>query len=338
MKLGVKKNPRPVRARQLKSRFFTAGAGEFVMWSRSAAERAERVVAVAVIVGVMGGAALGQAPAGPSRPEQSRKDFHFAVGPHAGISVTNPYGSISVKPSSSSMVMVNAVLHSDKVEVDNNQSGNRVDIQSHLLAGADQETGQVDYEILVPADASVTLHSSMGSLHAEKLHGDVSLEGAGADVDVRDISDAHVHVKTMNGSVNLDNIKNGHVEVDSLSGAVTLHSVNGALVQVVSTSGRINYVGDFGNSGEYRLTSHSGDIDATIPEWTSADVSARSVRGQVQDDIPLQPKTHTWYSMDMEKGRAFAGTMGRVAMSSTVVLRTFSGKIHLRKRSEKQSQ
>jgi negative regulator of sigma E activity len=62
------------------------------------------------------------------------------------------------------------------------------------------------------------------------------------------------------------------------------------------------------------------------------------VRGQVQDDIPLQPKSHTWYSVDMEKGRAFAGTMGRVAMSSTVVLRTFSGKIHLRKRSEKQSQ
>jgi len=61
-----------------------------------------------------------------------------------------------------------------------------------------------DYEILVPADASVTLHSSTGTLHAEKLHGDVSLEGPGADVDVRDISDAHVHVKTMNGSVNLD--------------------------------------------------------------------------------------------------------------------------------------
>ena len=35
-------------------------------------------------------------------------------------------------------------------------------------------------------------------------------------MDVRDISDAHVHVKTMNGPVNLDNIQNGHVEVDSL--------------------------------------------------------------------------------------------------------------------------
>jgi DUF4097 and DUF4098 domain-containing protein YvlB len=265
---------------------------------------------------------------------ESKKEFHYTVGPKAGVSVMNPYGSISVRPSTNNMVVVNAVLHSDKVEVDNSQTGNRVDIQSHLLAGADAESGRVDYEVLVPSDASVTLHSSTGSLHAEKLHGDVSLEGPGATVDVRDVSDAHVHVKTMNGPVTLNNIQNGHVEVDSLSGDVTLTGVNGPLVQVVSTSGRINYIGDFGNSGEYRLTSHSGDIEATIPEWTSADVVAHSVRGEVHDDIPLQPKTHTWFPVD--KGRAFAGTMGRVAVSSTVVLRTFSGKIHLRKRSEKQ--
>jgi len=265
---------------------------------------------------------------------ESKKEYHFTVGRRAGVSVMNPYGSISVKPSLNNTVVVNAVLHSDKVEVDKNQNGNRVDIQSHLLDGADADSGRVDYEVMVPADASITLHSSTGSLHAEKLHGDVNLEGAGATVDVRDVSDAHVHVKTMNGPVNLDNIQNGHVEVDSLSGEVTMREVNGPLVQVVSTSGKINYIGDFGNSGEYRLSSHSGDIEATIPEWTSADVSARSVRGEVHDDIPLQPKYHVWFPVD--KGRAFAGTMGRVAVSSTVVLRTFSGKIHLRKRSEKQ--
>jgi DUF4097 and DUF4098 domain-containing protein YvlB len=265
---------------------------------------------------------------------ETKKELRFTVGPKAGVSVSNPYGSISVKPSTGNVVVVNAVLRSDKVEIDQNQTGNRVDIQSHLLAGADADSGRVDYEVLVPPDASVTLHCSTGSIHAEKLRGDVTLEGAGAAVDVRDVSDAHVHVKTMNGAVNLDNIQNGHVEVDSLSGDVTMRSVTGPLVQVVSTSGRINYIGDFGNSGEYRLTSHSGDIEATVPEWTSADVSARSVKGEVHDDIPLQPKSHTWFPMD--KGRAFAGTVGRVAVSSTVILRTFSGKIHLRKRTDKQ--
>jgi DUF4097 and DUF4098 domain-containing protein YvlB len=264
---------------------------------------------------------------------QSRREYRFNVGAKATVSVNNPFGSISVKPSSGSMVVVAALLHSDKVEVDNTQTGNHVDVQSHLLNGADAQSGRVDYEVFVPVDASVTLHSSTGPLHAEKLHGDVTMEGAAATVDVRDLSDAHVHVKTLNGPVTLTNVQDGHVEVDSLSGAVTLDRVNGPLVQVVSTSGNINYFGDFGDGGEYRLTSHSGDIEATVPDYTSADVTARSVRGEVHDDIPLQPKAHPWFPI--KAGRDFMGSMGRAAVSSTVMLRTFSGKIHLRKRSEK---
>ncbi len=264
---------------------------------------------------------------------ETHKEFRFNVGPRAGISVNNPYGSVSVKPSTGNAVVVNATLSSDKVEVDNNVVGNRVELQSHLLPGSDAQTGRVDYEILVPPDASITLHSSTGTLHAEKLHGDVTLEGAAATVDLRDLSDAHIHVKTLNGPVTLTNVQDGHVEVDSLSGNVTLNSVNGPLVQVISTSGGISYTGDFGDRGEYRLTSHSGDIDAIVPDSTSADVSARSVRGEVHDDIHLQPKQHT--SFVVKEGSAFWGTMGRATVASTVVLRSFNGKIHLRKRSAK---
>lgn len=261
---------------------------------------------------------------------ETHKELRFTVGPRAGVSVNNPYGSVSVKPSTGNLVLINAVISSDRVEVDNALVGNRVEIESHLLPGADAQSGRVDYEILAPADASITLHSSSGTLRAEKLHGDVSLEGAAATVDVRDITSAHVHVKTLNGPVTLTNVQDGHVEIDSLSGNVTLRSVNGPLVQVVSTSGGISYIGDFGDHGDYRFTSHSGDIEAVVPDSTSADVTARSVRGEVHDDIPLQPKQHT--SFVLKEGVALWGTMGRAAVSSTVVLRSFNGKIHLRKR------
>jgi DUF4097 and DUF4098 domain-containing protein YvlB len=283
-----------------------------------------KLVAVGAVVGAM---TVGTLVA------ETHKELHFNVGPKAGITVNNPYGSISVKPSSGNTVTVNATLSSDKVEIDSDQVGNRVEIQSHLLPGANEQSGHVDYEILVPADASVSLHSSTGPLRAERLHGDMTLEGAAALVDVRDITNAHVHVKTLNGPVTLTNVIEGHVEVDSLSGAITLNRVTGPLVQVISTSGGINYIGDFGDSGEYRLTSHSGDIEATVPDTTSADVSASSVRGEVHDDIPLQPKAHS--SFIVRQGSAFVGTMGRAAVSSTVVLRSFSGKIHLRKRTAK---
>jgi DUF4097 and DUF4098 domain-containing protein YvlB len=264
---------------------------------------------------------------------QSRKEYRFNVTAKAGVSVNNPFGSISVKPSSGYIVVISAMLYSTKVEVDNGQSGNRVEIQSHLLPGADAESGRVDYEILVPADASITLRTSTGPLHVERMHGDMTLESNDAPVDVRDVSNAHVHVKTLNGPVTVTNVQQGHVEVDSLSGEVTLERVSGPLVQVISTSGKINYSGDFGGVGEYRLTSHSGDIEAVVPESTSADVSVHSVKGEVHDEIPLHPKQHTAYPTD--KANAFVGTMGQPALSSTVVLRSFSGKIQLRKRSAK---
>ena len=282
-----------------------------------------RTIRLAVIGGMLAGTLIAQ----------SRKEYRFNVGAKAGISVNNPYGAISVKPSPGNTVVVSAVLASDKVEVDSSQTDNRVDIQSHLLTGADADSGHVDYEILVPSDCSVSLRSTTGPMRAEGLHGDMTLEGVAALVDVHDVSNAHVHVKTLNGPVNLTNVLEGHVEVDSLSGAITLNRVSGPLVQVISTSGGISYTGDFGDGGEYRLTSHSGDIEATVPEYTSADVSARSVKGEVRDDIPLQPKQHT--SFIVKEGSAFVGTMGKAAASSTVVLRSFSGKIHLRKRAAK---
>jgi DUF4097 and DUF4098 domain-containing protein YvlB len=263
----------------------------------------------------------------------THKEYHFNMGSKSRVSVNNPYGSISVKPSTGNVVVVNALLYSDKVEVDNNQTGNHLEVQSHLLSGADAESGRVDYELLVPTDASITLHSSTGPLHAERLHGDMTMEGSAAAVDIRDVSNSHVHVKTLNGPVTLKNVQNESVEVDSLSGPVTLQQVTGPLVQVISTSGSITYAGDFGSSGEYRLTSHSGDIEAIVPETTSADVSARSVKGEVHDDIPLQPKAHAYFPT--QQGKAFMGTMGRASVSSTVVLRSFSGKIHLSKSSAK---
>jgi DUF4097 and DUF4098 domain-containing protein YvlB len=258
---------------------------------------------------------------------EGRKEFHFTVGPKAVISITNQFGPISVKPGAGSQVIINAVLHSDQIEIDQTQSGSRVDILSHLLSDANADTGRVDYEVTVPADASVTLRSSTGVLHAEGLHGDVSLEGSQANVEVRDISDAHVHVRTLNGSVALTHIRNGHVEVTSVSGDVVLNSVNGPLVQVNSTSGKIRYEGDFANSGEYMLTSHSGDIEASAPSDASIDVTARSVRGKVENDFLLEPK-HTPFVV--KAGSAFAGTMNKAA--SSVRLFSFSGKIHLKKR------
>jgi hypothetical protein len=259
--------------------------------------------------------------------ETTRKEIHFKVGRRSSISIVNQYGPISVKAGPGKRVMVTAILYSGKVEIDQSKRGNRISVLSHLLDGADADSGRVDYEVVVPADASVTLHSTTGPLHVEKLHGDVTLEGSTATVDVRDMISAHVHIKTLNGPVTLTNLSDGYVEVTSVSGDVALNAVNGAQVHVNSSSGKIHYDGDFGEAGQYSLTSHSGDIEAIAPSYASIEVVARSVQGRVENDFPLEPE-HT--SFVARAGSAFAGTVGKAA--SSVKLLSFSGKIHLKKR------
>jgi DUF4097 and DUF4098 domain-containing protein YvlB len=261
--------------------------------------------------------------------ETTRKEMHFKVGRRASVSIVNQYGPVSVKPGAGKRVMVTAIVYSGKVEVDQSKRGNRVSIVSHLLEGADADSGRVDYEVLVPADASVTLHSTTGPLHVEKVHGDVILESSTATVDVRDVSTGRVHIKTLNGPVTLTNVSDGYVEITSVSGDVALHTVNGKSVHVNSSTGKIHYDGDFGQGGQYSLTSHSGDIEAIAPAYASIEVVARSVQGKVDNDFRLEPE-HT--SFVPRAGSAFAGTVGNAA--SSVNLLSFSGKIHLKKREQ----
>ena len=77
---------------------------------------------------------------------ETRQEYRFAVGTKANVTVDTQYGSISVKPGNANQVVVVAVIHSDKAEVDNSQKGNRIEIESHLLQGANDQNGRVDYE------------------------------------------------------------------------------------------------------------------------------------------------------------------------------------------------
>ena len=259
---------------------------------------------------------------------ETRKEYRFSVAPRAIVSVSTEYGAISVKPGSAGLVLVVAVLRSDKVDVDTSQKANRVEIDTLLHKGADEANGRVDYELMVPPDTTLSLHSSTGPLTAERLQGDLEFEGTAAPVTIRSVGHGHVHVKTMSGLISLTDVHSAHVEITSISGDVVLQSVTGPLVQVNSGSGKISYDGDFGSGGDYRFSTHTGDIEALVPPDASADFSAHSLRGDVHNDLPLKPRDHIRSSW--AAGSSFVGTVGKAA--SEVVLRSLSGKIRLKQR------
>jgi hypothetical protein len=256
-----------------------------------------------------------------SAAAQEKREFTYNVGPRAVVSITNNYGPITVKPSRNRQVVVETVSHSDAVGLVNEQHGDRIELRA---ISSRPGTDLVDYTVLVPVDAFVSLRSSDGTLRAQGLRGDVILEAAAASVEVTDISDAHLHVKTLSGPITLTDIRNSHLDIHSVSGNVTIRNVTGPSVEVNSGSGRISYQGDPGSTGEYLLTSHSGDLDISIPASALVDIRARSIKGQSDPDFPIA------------NGFSAAGTGNLLLKPGTVTgsrfdLRSFRGKIRLKR-------
>src|SRR5882724_3368185 len=273
---------------------------------------------VVIVVSLLALTAAAQNAASQSK---DKKEFTYSVGPRAVVSITNNYGPITVKPSGGRQVVIETVSHSDAVSLVNEQHGDRIELRSMSTR---QGTNLVDYTVLVPADAFVSLRSSDGTLRAQGLRGDVLLEAAAASVEVTDISDAHLHIRTLTGPISLTDIRDSHLDIHSVSGNVTIRNVTGPSVEVNSGSGRISYQGDPGSTGEYLLTSHSGDLDISIPASALVDIRAHSIKGQSDPDFPIA------------NGFSAAGTGNVLLKPGTVTgsrldLRSFRGKIRLKR-------
>ena len=249
---------------------------------------------------------------------QERKEFRYTVGPKAIVSITNNYGAITVKPSTNNQVVATTVSYSDAVTLENDQRGNRIDLRANSRR---QGSNLVDYTVFVPADAFVSVRSFDGKLHVQGLRGDVILEGATGTVEVTDIGNAHLHVKTLSGQVNLTDIRDSHVDVRSVSGNVNIRNVSGLSLEVNSGSGRITYKGDPGAAGEYRLMSHSGDLEVSIPASVPVEIKAHSLKGEC-DEALLNAGTlpGTGGSLLLKPG---------IVIVSRFVLRSFRGKIRV---------
>jgi DUF4097 and DUF4098 domain-containing protein YvlB len=252
---------------------------------------------------------------------QEKKEFRYFVGSKAIISTTNNYGSITVKRSGNNQVVVTTVSYSDAVTFENEQHGNRIDLRASSMH---QGSSLVNYTVVVPADAFVTLRSSDGKLHAEGLRGDVVLEGMTGTVEATDISNAHLHVKTLSGRVSLSDIRDSHVDIHSVSGNIDIHNVSGLSLEVNSTSGRITYEGDPGTAGEYLLTTHSGDLEVSIPASARVEIKARSLKGESDQGLPSTD------SVPATGQRSLLLKPG-IVNASRFVLRSFRGRIHVKR-------
>jgi hypothetical protein len=252
---------------------------------------------------------------------QVRKEVRFTVGQKPVISITNNYGPITVRQSGTNHVIVTTVSYSDEVSFVNEQYGTRIELRAESKrAGRDL----AEYSVLAPAGSTVILQSLDGALYAQGLRGDVMLEGATSTAEVSDSAGAHIHIKTLSGSARLTNIRDSRLYISSVTGNIDVRNVTESLVEAHSASGRITYAGDPGISGDCKLTSHSGDLDVSIPAGAMVQIDAHSFTG-VGD-----PPTTSGTTQGSSQGNRFLKP-GPMRSGSRFVLRSFRGKIHLKR-------
>jgi DUF4097 and DUF4098 domain-containing protein YvlB len=263
--------------------------------------------------------------AAPFVRAQTKKELRYNLGPNGTVTIVNPRGNINVKPGAGRQILISASLPNEQIGVEGTQTGNRVEVRTHAREKSSAEM-RVDFEVSVPADAGIRIDSANGDIRIENVRGDLNVANDAGTVEIRNAAGG-VQVQTVSASINLAEAKQARVQLASAGGNITMTNVSGPTINAKSTNGAISYIGNFDGGGNYSFINHAGEINVTLPTSASVDLIARSIKGTVENDFPFQKKEHV--SVPNNDSRSLAGRSKDGA--SSVELRTFSGRIRVKK-------
>lgn len=261
---------------------------------------------------------------------ENHKEARLDIVSGGSVNVVNAAGSVTLHSAPAGrQVIVSYTTYSGKIEVDQNANRQRVELRTHALAGEKPaaDEARVDFDITVPPGVSVSVNTVSAPITADGLSGEITLSSESGQITVRNAAKSHLYARSMSAPMLLSNLTNSRVEAQSNGGTVKLENVTGPRIEVGTSSGNIDYRGDCSGGGAYIMTTHSGAIDLVLPPTASVDLAARSSKGSVENEFPLQEKTHQVFLP--QQGRSFAGTSN--SGSSSVELQSISGKIRVKK-------
>jgi DUF4097 and DUF4098 domain-containing protein YvlB len=263
----------------------------------------------------------------PSPASADRIERHYKVEPHPIVSIHDPNGSVTVRAWTKSEVMVIATRLSDRVEVDTEQNGNRVDILTHQISdNASPADMRADFEISVPEDAELQIHNDSGGVNVSNVLGDMNVETIAADVAMQDTA-GYLNVNTVGGSFVCTRCA-GRIEAHSISGNFRFIDLRSYHVHAQTSEGNIVFKGDFLPNGIYELKNYSGIIEVRFSPGDSFDLSATSLKGKVNNEAKLTPSSHKHFLPRF--GNALFGAMN--SGRAKVELSSFNGTINILKR------
>lgn len=264
----------------------------------------------------------------PASLAAERSERSFPASADTIVEVRNQIGRVTVHGWDRAQVRVVAERRSHATEAHLERMANRLHVHTHVLQADIQASERaVDYEIWMPAGASLDLHVDAGQVEVEGLRDAVQIETAAAGVTLRDVVGT-LETSTTSGDVVAINC-GGRMHAGSVSGNLRFIDNRVRSLTARTASGNIRYEGELLGGSSYEFSNHEGMIELLLASDASFELTARSVQGEVSNVFPLKPKSHG----RLPAPSVFHSLLGTVESGAALVrASSFSGKITIGKR------
>jgi hypothetical protein len=257
---------------------------------------------------------------------------HFSIKGRPVVVIQNiSDGRIEVKSWKNPEVVVSGARTSDKIGIDMEQVGDRIDVTTNLLDSTAQppET-QANLQLTVPEETELQLKTQTGLIYVEQVTGDMTLESVAGDIHLKEVS-GYIIVTTTGGSLICTQCA-GKLKFDSVSGSAQILQPGLTNVNLHTTTGNILFDGDFVRTGLYSMKSGKGLVEVRFSGNDSFDLNAQTATGTVDNQAAayLKPDSHGVKHLASKFTKGLFGTVGQGL--AKVELSSYSGTIRILKR------
>src|ERR1700680_5008695 len=180
----------------------------------------------------------------PVEAAAQRVEKHFAVKGRTVVVIRNVgNGRIEVKSWKNAEVVVTGTKASEKIAVETEQAGDRIDVTSSVVDfSANPKEMEADFQLTVPEETELQLKTQTGLIYVEQVTGDMTLDSVAGGGHLKEVS-GYIFVTTTGGSLVCTQCA-GKLEFSSISGSAQVLLPSLYNVQLRTMTGNILFDAD----------------------------------------------------------------------------------------------
>jgi DUF4097 and DUF4098 domain-containing protein YvlB len=229
---------------------------------------------------------------------QKKIERKIPLGMEGAFRIMNMVGSVVVHGWNKDTVFIRgAIAAGDQLYAGGGYTGAKMFIES----ANERDPKPTNLEIWVPAHIRLWIKTATANIDVEGVDGGLDLYTVSATIDVTG-NPRELNAEAIDGDIHI-NGSPAWLRAKSASGAITFRggssdagfsTVSGAVkieggvlerTKVETVTGNVSFSGRLDRSGTFDFDTHSGSIDITVPDKTSASFSVASIAGTITNNV-----------------------------------------------------